>query len=129
VTTVGGQYNLGFATVALGYQTTDRLSASAATAPASAATLPKHSAYNIGVIYPATKDLSLRVQYTESKTKIPVVGTTPASTRDYERTGVSARYAFSPRTFGYAAYVDRKVDVPTAANNKNVVGVGISHAF
>ena len=130
VTTVGGQYNLGFATVALGYQWTDRLLASAAANTlTSAATLPEHTAYNIGAIIPVSKVLALRVQYTASTTKTPAVGTTAASSRDYSRTGVSARYAFSSRTFGYVAYNQRDVDIPTAGNNKSVFGVGLSHAF
>ncbi|MFM8695986.1 MAG: porin [Betaproteobacteria bacterium] len=130
VTTVGGQYNLGFATVALGYQWTDRLLASAAANTlTSAATLPEHTAYNIGAIIPVSKVLALRVQYTASTTKTPAVGTTAATSRDYSRTGVSARYAFSGRTFGYVAYNQRDVDIPTAGNNKSSFGVGLSHAF
>jgi len=129
VTTISGQYNLGVATVALGYQTTDKLAASATANPASAAALPEHSAYNIGVIYPVTKALGLRVQYTQSTTKTPAVGTTAATSRDYSRIGVSTRYAFSGRTFGYVAYNQRDVDIPTASNNKSSFGVGISHAF
>ena len=130
VTTISGQYNLGFATLALGYQMTDRLLASnAANTLTSAATLGEHKAYNIGVIYPVTKELSLRVQYTESNTKTPAVGTTAATSRDHARTGVSARYAFSPRTYGYLAYTEKQVDVPTATANKNSLGLGISHAF
>jgi len=129
-TTVSGQYNLGFATVALGYQWTDRLLASAAANTlTSAASLPEHSAYNLGAIIPVSKQLALRVQYTASTTKTPAVGTTAASSRDYSRTGVSARYAFSSRTFGYVAYNQRDVDLPTAGNNKSSLGVGISHAF
>jgi len=130
VTTVGGQYNLGFATVALAYQWTDRLLASAnPNTLTSAATLPEHTAYNLGAIIPVSKELSLRLQYTASTTKTPAVGTTAASSRDYSRTGVSARYAFSSRTFGYLAYNQRDVDLPTAGNNKSSLGLGISHAF
>ncbi len=127
VTTISGQYNLGFATLALGYQTTDKLLA-ANTATATSV-LGEHKAYNIGVIYPVTKELGLRVQYTESNTKTPAVGTTAATSRDYSRIGVSARYALSSRTFGYVAYNQRDVDVPTAANEKSSFGVGLSHAF
>jgi len=137
VTTVSGQYNLGFATVALGYQTTDRLLASAApNTLTTAATLPTHKAYNIGVIYPVTKELSLRVQYTESQTSVP---TTPgAADRTYGRTGVSARYTLSPRTYLYLAYTEKKIDLTpgvaaqvtsNATANKNSLGLGISHAF
>ena len=128
VTTIGGQYNLGFATLALGYQTTDKLLA-ANTATATSNIRGEHSAYNIGVIYPVTKALGLRVQYTQSTTKTPAVGTTAATSRDYSRIGVSTRYAFSGRTFGYVAYNQRDVDIPTASNNKSSFGVGISHAF
>lgn len=129
-TTVGGQYDLGFATIALGYQSTDRLLANAAANTlTSAAALPEHSAYNIGAIIPISKELVLRVQYTTSTTKTPAAGVAKASSRDYSRTGVSARYAFSRRTFGYVAYNERDVDVPTAANNKSSFGVGLSHAF
>jgi len=128
VTTIGGQYNLGFATLALGYQTTDKLLA-ANTATATSNISSEHSAYNIGVIYPVTKALGLRVQYTQSTTKTPAVGTTAATSRDYSRIGVSTRYAFSGRTFGYVAYNQRDVDIPTASNNKSSFGVGISHAF
>jgi predicted porin len=128
VTTIGGQYNLGFATLALGYQTTDKLLA-ANTATATSNISGEHSAYNIGLIYPVTKALGLRVQYTQSTTKTPAVGTTAATSRDYSRIGVSTRYAFSGRTFGYVAYNQRDVDVPTATANKSSFGVGISHAF
>jgi len=130
VTTIGGQYNLGVATLALGYQKTEKLLASAAANTlTSAAALPDHTAFNIGVIYPVTKQLALRVQYTTSTTDTPASGTTAASSRDYARTGVSARYAFSSRTFGYVAYNQREVDVPTASANKSAIGAGISHAF
>jgi predicted porin len=137
VTTVGGQYNLGFATVGLGYQTTDRLLASnAANTLTSAATLPKHKAYNIGVLYPVSKVLSLRVQYTESQTSVPTVA--GAKDRTYGRTGISARYTLSPRTFLYAAYTEKAIDLTpgvaaqvtsNATANKNSFGLGISHAF
>jgi predicted porin len=137
VTTVGGQYNLGFATVALGYQTTDRLLASnAANTLTTAATLPKHNAFNIGVIYPVTKELSLRVQYTESSTSVPTVA--GAADRKYGRTGMSARYVLSPRTFLYAAYTEKTVDLTPGqaaqvtsnqSANKNSFAVGLSHAF
>jgi len=128
VTTIGGQYNLGFATLALGYQTTDKLLA-ANTATATSNISGEHKAYNIGVIYPVTKALGLRVQYTQSTTETPAVGTTAATSRDYSRIGVSTRYAFSGRTYGYVAYNQRDVDVPTATANKSSFGVGISHAF
>jgi predicted porin len=137
VTTVGGQYNLGFATVALGYQTTDRLLANnAANTLTSAATLPKHNAYNIGVIYPVSKELSLRLQYTESQTSVPTVA--GAKDRTYGRTGISARYTLSPRTYLYAAYTEKAIDLTpgqaaqvtsNATDNKNSFGLGISHVF
>lgn len=137
VTTVSGQYNLGFATVALGYQMTDRLLASnAANTLTTAATLPSHKAYNIGVIYPVTKELSLRVQYTESETSVPTVA--GAADRKYGRTGLSARYTLSPRTYLYLAYTEKKIDLTpgvaaqvtsNATANKNSLGLGISHAF
>lgn len=129
-TTVGGQYNFGPMTLALGYQMTDKLLASsAANTLTSAAALPEHSAYNVGAIIPVGKDLSLRVQYTTSTTKTPATSTASATSRDYSRLGLSARYSLSPRTFAYAAVNEREVDVPTAGNNKSSVGVGISHAF
>lgn len=128
VTTLAGQYNLGFATLALGYQTTDKLLA-ANTATATSNISGEHKAYNIGVIYPVTKELGLRVQYTESTTKTPAAGTTAATSRDYSRIGVSARYALSSRTFGYVAFNQRDVDVPTATGEKQSFGVGLSHAF
>ncbi len=137
VTTVGGQYNLGFATVALGYQTTDRLlTSNAGNTLTSAATLPNHKAYNIGVIYPVNKQLTLRVQYTQSQTSVPTVAR--AADRTYGRTGISARYTLSPRTFLYAAYTEKQIDLTpgvaaqvtsNATANKNSLGVGISHAF
>lgn len=130
VTTLSGQYNFGPATLALGYQTTDKLLASnAANTLTSTATLGEHTAYNVGVIVPVTKAVSVRVQYTASNTKTPAVGTTAATSRDHSRTGVSARYSLSPRTFLYAAYTEKQVDVPTATANKNSLGLGISHAF
>ena len=139
VTTVSGQYNLGFATLALGYQWTDRLLASnAANTLTSAVTLGEHKAYNIGVIYPVTKELSLRVQYTESNTKTPAAGTAVATDRNYGRTGISARYTLSPRTYLYLAYTEKKIDLTpgvaaqvtsNATANKNSLGLGISHAF
>jgi len=130
VLTVGGQYNFGPATLALGYQTTDKLSTatSGSTLPTNAAALPEHSAYNIGLIVPVGK-LTLRGQYTQSTTNTPAVGSTAASSRDYTRLGLSARYALSNRTYVYGAYNERDVDVPTASANKNSLGLGVSHNF
>lgn len=122
VTTLSGQYNFGAFTLALGYQQTDNLLASASV-PASTAVYGDHTAYNVGVIVPVTKALTLRVQYTESSTK---VGT---SDRDHARTGISARYSLSPRTYMYLAYTEKDVDLPTATANKNSLGLGLSHAF
>ena len=137
VTTVSGQYNLGFATVALGYQMTDRLLASnAANTLTSAVTLPEHKAFNIGVIYPVNKQVTLRVQYTESQTSVPTVAR--AADRKYGRTGVSARYTLSPRTYAYAAFTEKTIDLTpgqaaqvtaNATANKNSLALGISHAF
>lgn len=130
VTTIGGQYNFGVATLALAYQMTDKLLASsAANTLTTAAALPEHNAYNIGAIIPVSKQLSLRAQYTVSTTDTPRVGTAAATSREYSRIGLSARYALSSRTFAYAAYNERDVDLPTAGNNKNSLGFGISHAF
>ena len=131
VTTVSGQYDMGAATIALGYQMTDKLSTatSGTSLPTNAAVLPEHTAYNIGLIYRVTQPLSLRVQYTQSTTKTPASGTTAASSRDYTRLGLSARYSMSSRTYLYAAYNERDVDVPTATANKNSMGLGISHSF
>jgi len=139
VTTLSGQYNAGFATFALGFQSTSKLLASnAANTLTTAAALPDATAYNLGIIYPVTKELSLRGQYTVSTTKFPAVGATAGFSRDYARIGVSARYALSPRTYLYAAYTEKDVDVNTAvaaqvtANataNKNSLGLGISSAF
>jgi len=120
VTTLSGSYNFGVATLALGFQQTDKLAA-ANTPPTTA--LGEHSAYNIGAIIPVNKQLALRLQYTSSASK---VGTTE---RDHARTGISARYTMTPRTFLYAAYTEKDVDAPTASANKNSLGVGISHAF
>lgn len=129
-TMLGMQYNFGPATLALGYQKTEKLLASAAANTlTSAATLPDHSAYNIGVIVPVSKEFSLRAQYTASTTDFPAAGTTPATSRDYSRVGLSARYSLSSRTYLYGAYNERDVDVPTATQNKNSIGLGISHAF
>ena len=65
--------------------------------------------------------------------------TTPgAADRKYGRTGVSARYSLSPRTYLYAAYTEKSIDLTpgvaaqvtsNATANKNSLGVGISHAF
>jgi len=130
VTTISGQYNFGPATLALGMQTTDKLLASsAANTLTTTAALPEHSAFNVGVIVPVSKALSLRAQYTSSTTDTPAVGTTAATSREYSRIGLSARYSLSSRTFLYAAFNEREVDVPTASNNKNSFGAGISHAF
>jgi len=132
VTTLSGQYNFGPATLALGMQSTDKLLASsAANTLTTAGALPEHTAYNVGVIVPVNKALALRVQYTSSTTDTPASGTTAATSRDYSRIGVSARYAMSSRTFLYAAYNQRDADLrPTdSGDNKNSFGVGISHAF
>lgn len=130
VTTIGGQYKFGVATLALAYQSTDKLLASsAANTLTTTAALPEHNAYNIGAIFPVSKELTLRAQYTTSTTKTPAVGTAAATSRDYSRIGLSARYALSSRTYAYAAYNERDADVPTAGNNKNSLGLGISHAF
>jgi len=140
VLTVSGQYDFGPATLALGYATTDKSAPSSTTFPTSLATLPTATAYNVGVIVPVNKDLSLRAQYTTSNTKTPAIGTAAAYSQDFSRIGVSARYSLSPRTRLYAAYTEKEVDlIPTmtaaaiatakAAGNKNSLGVGISHAF
>ena len=128
VTTVGGQYKLPMATLALAYQTTDKL-ATSATANPTTGLLPEHSAYNIGAIVPVSKALSLRVQYTASTTDTPAAGTAAVTSRDYSRVGVSARYSLSRGTFAYVAYNQRDVDVPSATGEKNSFGVGFSHAF
>jgi len=131
VMTIGGQYDMGAATIALAYQTTDKLSTatSGTGLPTNGSVLPEHTAYNLGLIYRISQPLSLRVQYTQSTTKTPAVGTTAATSRDYTRIGTSLRYSMSSRTYLYAAYNERDVDVPTATANKNSMGVGISHSF
>lgn len=128
-TMISGSYNFGVATLTAGFQQTDKLLAANTTTLTSAATLPDHSAYNVGVLVPVSKELGLRVQYSQSTTKTPAIGTAAATSRDYSRLGVSARYALSARTFMYAAYTEKDVDVPTATANKNSLALGISHAF
>lgn len=120
VTTVGASYKFSAATLVAGYQDSRKVGGAAA---APAATTTSHEAYSIGAIVPVSKALTLRAQYTMSTTN------TPTTSRDYSRAGVSARYSLSPRTFLYAAYNQKDVDVPTATDNKNSLGLGVSHAF
>lgn len=122
VLTVGGSYDLGVATVLLGYQdTTDFGSQTALTLVGGQRV--DHNAYNVGVLVPLSPALQLRAQYTDSTIE------TAGGDIDQQKYGVSLRYALSKRTTLYGVYVKRDGDGDETFAKVNEVVFGIGHNF
>lgn len=116
VLTVGGSYNFGFATLSLGYQSTDDFGTATSYTPGT-----DHNAYAVGVMVPFGA-FQFRAQYIDSTVEAP------AGDIDAEKFGLSLRYALSKRTTVYGVYQNR--DSEGVGNYaKDVFAVGIGHNF
>jgi GBP family porin len=116
VLTVGGSYNFGFATLSLGYQSTDDFGTPTSYTPGT-----DHNAYAVGVMVPFGA-FQFRAQYIDSTVEAP------AGDIDAEKFGLSLRYALSKRTTVYGVYQDRDSE-GTGNYAKSVFAIGIGHNF
>ncbi len=117
VMTVGASYNFGMATVLASYQDTSDFGTATAVTKGT-----DHNAFNVGVMVPFGA-FEFRAQYTEATQELS------AGDRDFEKYGVSVRYALSKRTQLYGVFTQRDGDNPTATGKESDFAIGIGHNF
>ena len=117
LTTVGGTYNLGVASVGLGYQEEK--------ASGTGVAFTKGESTAITVLFPMGATTPY-VKYGEHKYS----GGTLGSVTNAKVSNVGARYALSKRTYVYADYVTNGAAVANAASaQKNMASLGLVHSF
>ena len=122
VTTLGGNYNFGVATVYAAYQDTSDLGSQLASTSYAKGT--DHDAYNVGVKVPFG-NFTFNAQYTSSS--VDRVG--GLSDLDQDKYGAAVSYALSKRTNVYAAAAERGGDIDESYARKTEFAIGLAHNF
>ncbi|EWS57112.1 MULTISPECIES: porin [unclassified Methylibium] len=124
VTTVGGNYNFGVATLFAGYQNTSDYGTQTVAPTGAVGSIKDYDAYTVGVMVPFG-NLSIRGQY--ARASYDIVG---GADQDLSKYGISARYSLSKRTTLYSAYTERSGDNDNSLSIKREITLlGVAHTF